>query len=99
MARHLPWKVFDAAKSGRLFLRGHRQSQVLPRYLHQIRIEEENNGRISKCIYDEVYNRSQGNPIDFWAEQAEHLVWTKKWDKVLDDSQLPFQKWYVFDFS
>lgn len=31
----------------------------------------------------------------FWAKEAEELEWFKKWDKVLDDSNKPFYKWFV----
>ena len=31
----------------------------------------------------------------FWAEEASELEWFKKWDKVLDDSNKPFYKWFV----
>jgi acetyl-CoA synthetase len=31
----------------------------------------------------------------FWAEEASELEWYKKWDKVLDDSNKPFFKWFV----
>ncbi|MHA2503823.1 MAG: AMP-binding protein, partial [Candidatus Kariarchaeaceae archaeon] len=45
--------------------------------------------------YDETYKRSIEQNETFWAEQAEHLEWYKKWDKVLDDSNKPFYRWYV----
>ena len=31
----------------------------------------------------------------FWAKEAEELEWFQKWDKVLDDSNKPFFKWFV----
>ena len=31
----------------------------------------------------------------FWAERAEELEWFEKWDKVLDDSNKPFFKWFT----
>lgn len=31
----------------------------------------------------------------FWAERAEELEWFQKWDKVLDDSNKPFYKWFT----
>jgi len=31
----------------------------------------------------------------FWAKEAKNLHWFKKWDKVLDDSQKPFYKWFT----
>jgi len=31
----------------------------------------------------------------YWEEKAEELEWFEKWDKVLDESNKPFYKWYV----
>jgi acetyl-CoA synthetase len=31
----------------------------------------------------------------FWAKEAGELEWFKKWDKVLDDSNKPFFKWFT----
>ncbi len=45
--------------------------------------------------YDEVYKRSMEDPEGFWAEAAEGISWYKKWDKVLDDSNPPFYRWFV----
>ena len=45
--------------------------------------------------YDKMYEYSINNREEFWAEQAESLFWTQKWDKVLDDSNPPFYKWFV----
>lgn len=45
--------------------------------------------------YDELYRYSIENREKFWAEQAENLHWHKKWDKVLDDSNPPFYKWFT----
>ena len=45
--------------------------------------------------YEALYNYSVENREDFWAEQAETLSWFKKWDKVLDESNAPFYKWYT----
>ncbi len=45
--------------------------------------------------YNEVYKKSMANPDEFWAEIAERLTWTKKWDKV---SEVDFKdakiKWF-----
>src|SRR5215216_7571908 len=35
------------------------------------------------------------DPQAFWAKEAEELEWYQKWDKVLDDSNKPFFKWFV----
>ena len=31
----------------------------------------------------------------FWAEAAEDIHWYKKWDKVFDDSNPPFYRWFT----
>src|SRR5690242_9430529 len=46
-------------------------------------------------LYDQVYARSIHDPIDFWAETAEEIHWYKKWDKVLDESNKPFYRWFT----
>lgn len=45
--------------------------------------------------YDQTYKRSIEDLEGFWAEQAEKLEWYKKWNKVLDESNKPFYKWFV----
>ena len=45
--------------------------------------------------YDEAYRRSLEDPEGFWGEIAEDVRWTKKWDKVLDDSNKPFYRWFT----
>ena len=45
--------------------------------------------------YEAVYKRSIEDPEGFWAEAAEKIHWTKKWDRVLDDSNQPFYRWFV----
>lgn len=45
--------------------------------------------------YQEVYQHSVNNPEEFWAIAASQLHWYKKWDKVLDDSNAPFYRWFV----
>ncbi|MFY7991092.1 MAG: acetate--CoA ligase [Fluviicola sp.] len=34
--------------------------------------------------YQETYNRSVNDPEGFWSDIADHFVWKKKWDRVLD---------------
>jgi acetyl-CoA synthetase len=34
------------------------------------------------------------DPVAYWAEQAKMLDWAEPWDKVLDDSNPPFYKWF-----
>ena len=45
--------------------------------------------------YDEAYRRSMEDPDGFWGEVAEDVRWIKKWDKVLDDSNKPFYRWFT----
>lgn len=45
--------------------------------------------------YSEVFERSINQPDEFWADAAAEIQWTKKWDKVLDDSNIPFYRWFT----
>ncbi len=44
--------------------------------------------------YEEAHARSIKDPEGFWGEAAEQIHWYKKWDKVLDDSNKPFYRWF-----
>ena len=44
--------------------------------------------------YREEYERSLRDPEGFWAEAAEDLHWTRRWDRVLDDSDAPLVEWF-----
>ena len=44
--------------------------------------------------YQAVYKQWQADPQGFWAAAAEDIHWYKKWDKVLDDSNAPFYRWF-----
>ena len=41
-----------------------------------------------------IYDRAEADPEAFWAEQAENLAWSRKWDRVLDWKP-PFARWFV----
>lgn len=45
--------------------------------------------------YENMYRYSVENREQFWADQASQLHWFRKWDKVLDDSNPPFFKWFT----
>lgn len=45
--------------------------------------------------YDQLYKKSIEDREGFWAEEAKRLKWYKKWDKVLDESNKPFYKWFI----
>jgi acetyl-CoA synthetase len=47
-----------------------------------------------KRILREEWEKSIENPEMFWAEKAKAIDWFKTWDKVLDDSNPPFYKWF-----
>ena len=38
----------------------------------------------SLAEYEEIYRRSIEDPEGFWAEKADQLEWSKKWDRVLE---------------
>ena len=45
--------------------------------------------------WEATAERARQDPQAFWAEEAEELEWFQKWDKVLDDSNKPFFKWFT----
>ncbi|KPK52127.1 MAG: propionate--CoA ligase [Myxococcales bacterium SG8_38_1] len=42
----------------------------------------------------EIRDRSLRDPEGFWGEVAEGIDWIKRWDRVLDDSNQPFYRWF-----
>ncbi|NVI89101.1 acetate--CoA ligase [Actinomadura sp. BRA 177] len=49
----------------------------------------------SANVTADAYEQAAEDSLGFWAEQADRLAWTKRWDDVLDWSNPPFAKWYV----
>ena len=45
--------------------------------------------------YEEAHAQSINDPDGFWGRAAEDCFWYKKWDKVLDDSNKPFYRWFT----
>ncbi len=45
--------------------------------------------------YEEAYARSMDDPDNFWGEAAEAIHWYKRWDRVFDDSNPPFYRWFA----
>lgn len=45
--------------------------------------------------WDKLTEFARNDLQGFWAKEAEELEWFQKWDKVLDDSNKPFYKWFV----
>ena len=46
-------------------------------------------------LYDQAHEQSIKDPEKFWGPIAEECHWYKKWDKVLDDSNKPFYRWFA----
>ncbi|MFL5309729.1 MAG: acetyl-coenzyme A synthetase N-terminal domain-containing protein, partial [Myxococcales bacterium] len=44
--------------------------------------------------YEQEYRRSLEDPEGFWGEVAEDVHWSRRWNKVLDDSNPPFYRWF-----
>jgi len=44
--------------------------------------------------YKAIYERSLNDPEGFWGTAAQAIYWDKTWDKVLDDSRVPFYRWF-----
>ncbi|MGD8606232.1 MAG: propionyl-CoA synthetase [Myxococcales bacterium] len=42
----------------------------------------------------EMRRRSLEDPEGFWGEAAEGIDWITRWDRVLDDSNPPFYRWF-----
>jgi len=47
------------------------------------------------AAYRALYQRSIDDPAGFWGEQAQRIEWQAPYSAVLDDSRLPFAKWFV----
>ena len=42
-----------------------------------------------------IYEQAAGDPLGWWARQAEELHWFRRWEQVLDDTNPPFYKWFT----
>ncbi len=42
----------------------------------------------------QVYALAADDPLAWWTGQAEQLHWFSRWEKVLDDSDPPFYRWF-----
>src|SRR5713226_1059881 len=45
--------------------------------------------------YEAIYRRAMSDPAGFWAEAAEAIDWERRWERVLDDSNKPFYRWFA----
>ena len=48
-----------------------------------------------RALLKAEWEKSIKNPQEYWAEKAKAIDWFKTWDKVLDDSNRPFYKWFA----
>ena len=44
--------------------------------------------------YKKIYQSWKEDQLKFWQKQSEGIDWEKKPQKILDDSNLPFYKWF-----
>lgn len=42
-----------------------------------------------------LYERAKQDRLKFWAEMAEEVSWFKKWERVLDEGDAPYYRWFV----
>lgn len=45
--------------------------------------------------WEKLNTEANEDNLGFWEKMANELHWFQKWDKVLDDSNKPFYKWFV----
>jgi acetyl-CoA synthetase len=45
--------------------------------------------------WEALARRADDDLLGFWADEAAELEWYRKWNKVLDDSDKPFFKWFA----
>jgi acetyl-CoA synthetase len=50
---------------------------------------------ISSQEYEAAIKRAHRDYLGYWEEAAEELDWFRKWDKIMDDSDAPFYKWFT----
>ena len=50
---------------------------------------------MSQGTLQAAVERSLRDPDGFWGEAAEAIHWFKRWDRVLDDTNKPFYRWFT----
>ena len=45
--------------------------------------------------YRSTYEKSLSSPEEFWREASSILDWNRPWEKLLDDSNPPFYRWFT----
>jgi propionyl-CoA synthetase len=49
----------------------------------------------SADLFDRMHARSLSDPAGFWGEAASAITWSRPADRILDDSNAPFYRWFV----
>ena len=49
----------------------------------------------TSAVFDPLHARSLNDPEGFWGEAAGEIAWIKPWERVLDDSNPPFYRWFT----
>ena len=64
--------------------------------LSEERVFEPPEDLVSKAVVQDpsIYARAEADPEGFWAEQADRLAWSRRWDQVMDWSP-PWVKWFT----
>ncbi len=44
--------------------------------------------------YEEVYRQAKEETERFWGHAAEKISWDKGWDRIIDDTNPPFYRWF-----
>jgi acetyl-CoA synthetase len=64
--------------------------------LDQETFDPPNGFKDKALIADEsVHEEAARDPQAWWAEQAKALDWFEEWDEVLDESNVPFYRWFT----
>ncbi|MBU0675402.1 MAG: propionyl-CoA synthetase [Proteobacteria bacterium] len=45
--------------------------------------------------YSDLFTQSINDPESFWGEAAEQIDWYRKWDRVIDNTNPPFFRWFT----
>ncbi len=59
------------------------------------KIPQDSSTATQATTFAEIYQSSIDNREQFWAEQAQRIYWHKQPEQILDDSNLPFARWFV----
>ena len=46
-------------------------------------------------LLEAAYSESLTDPANFWGRAAENVHWYRRWDRVLDESEPPFFRWFT----